>query len=389
MKFTFSTSEMMTFSALLWYIQKCKNTNNDYLFNSDCMNKDDDENKTIDFIANDIEFTFIYDDYNIILKRKRFGNPLFINSRCEAGNYEEIILEFVDDKIFDDKKIDCIKKLILESKEKFIENKRYKNSDEKITLWSYGSGYWEDVKLIHKRKFETVILDEDVKQDIKKSIDRYNNKEYKKRLRSLGINHKMNLVFSGLPGTGKSSLMFSIATLLNKDIATIDFNNKELSDHTFIQALNIIPKDSIFVMEDIDALYVDRNKSGDNSISFSVILNFLDGTYSKEDLVTIITTNHLNHLDKAMIRPMRIDKILKFTYCSKYQYETIFTKIFPDNDIIKKELYKIIKNKKFTTSMIQKFFITYLDEPNLLIDNVKIFDELINTSSDKDYNMFT
>ena len=54
-----------------------------------------------------------------------------------------------------------------------------------------------------------------------------------------------------------------------------------------------------------------------------------------------------------------------------------------------KELYKIIKNKRFTTSMLQKYFIIYLNNPKVLIDNVKIFDELINTSSDTDYNMFT
>ena len=56
-------------------------------------------------------------------------------------------------------------------------------------------------------------------------IHKYNNEEYKEKLKSFGINHKLNLVLSGLPGTGKSSLMFSIATLLRKDIATIDFNN--------------------------------------------------------------------------------------------------------------------------------------------------------------------
>ena len=390
MKFTISTNDLRTLGSVLWFSQKCENTNTNYLFNTECVHEDDNDNKIIDFTAYDISFTFIYDNYNIRLTRIRNGNPMFINSRCEAGYYEEIILEFVDnDSIDDDKKTDCIKKLILESKEKFTESRRFKNSDEKLTLWSYSSGYWDDIKRIRKRKFDTVILDPEVKNDIEQSINRYNNKEYKKRLTSLGINHKMNLIFSGLPGTGKTSLLFAIATLLDKDIATLDFNNKELSDHTFIQALNRIPKDTIFVMEDIDALYIDRDKTRDNTISFSVILNFLDGTYSKEDLVTVITTNHLNRLDRALIRPMRIDKILKFTYCSKYQYETIFNKIFSDNNEIMKELYKIIKNKRFTTSMLQKYFIIFLDNPKVLIDNVKVFDELINTSSDTDYNMFT
>ena len=73
---------------------------------------------------------------------------------------------------------------------------------------------------------------------------------------------------------------------------------------------------------------------------------------------------------------------------SKYQYDNIFDKFFPDNKELMTNIYKIIKNKKYTTSMLQKWFITYLDEPKELLENVKLFEELINVTSDKDYNMF-
>ena len=39
--------------------------------------------------------------------------------------------------------------------------------------------------------------------------------------------------------------------------------------------------------------------------------------------------------------------------------------------------------------MLQKYLITYLDEPDKLIDNIKLFEELIDTSSDKTYNLYT
>jgi chaperone BCS1 len=198
----------------------------------------------------------------------------------------------------------------------------------------------------------------------------------------------MNLILSGLPGTGKSSLMYSIASHLNKDISTIDFNSNKLSDHSFICATDKIPDGSIFCLEDVDALYIERQKKEENRVSFSCILNFLDGVYSKGDLITIITTNHIERLDKALIRPMRIDNIINFTHCSKYQYNEIFKLIFPDKDDIREQLYKIIKNKKYTTSMLQKFFIRFIYEPEKLIDNIKEFEELINISSEKDSNMF-
>ena len=81
----------------------------------------------------------------------------------------------------------------------------------------------------------------------------------------------------------------------------------------------------------------------------------MDGLYSQEDLITIITTNHLERLDKALVRPMRADKIIKFTYCSKYQYEMIFNRFFPEKDNLMKELYDSIKRKKYTTAMLQEF----------------------------------
>ena len=62
--------------------------------------------------------------------------------------------------------------------------------------------------------------------------------------------------------------------------------------------------------------------------------------------------------------------------------------IFPDKDEIREQLYKIIRNKKYTTSMLQKFFIRFIYEPEKLIDNIKMFEELINMCSDKDPNMF-
>ena len=61
-------------------------------------------------------------------------------------------------------------------------------------------------------------------------------------------------------------------------------------------------------LEDVDALYVNRDKSRENTVSFSCILNFLD-EFIKDDLVTIITTNHLEVLDKNEPQ-MRIDKII-------------------------------------------------------------------------------
>ncbi len=388
MIFTITTYDLRMFTSVIWYINKLDNTNKNYLYMSECNHYDENDNKIIDFVCYDDSFTFTYNDIDIKLKRNKFGDPIFINSRCEAGNYEELTLEPI--LTDNDKSVSLMKEFFKECKDKYIENKKTKNVSEKMILWSYTDGFWDDVKRINCRKLDSVILNKDIKDDVELSINQYKDPQHIKKLKSLGINNKMNLIFSGLPGTGKSSLLFAIATILEKDIATIDFNSKELTDHKFIKAIDKIPSGCIFALEDLDALYVDRDKSRDNTVSFSCILNFLDGVYSKEDLVTIITTNHIERLDKAIIRPMRINKIINFTYCTKYQYETIFIKFFGDEYLnLMKEIFKIIKNKKFTTSMLQNWLITYLFKPEELIDNIKLFEEIIDISSEKETNMFT
>ena len=388
MKITVSTYDIKTFTSVLWYSTKLKNDIKHFAYLDKCISYDEEDNELIDFIAYDINFKFYYKDVEISIKRERIGESHYIQSRGESGNYEEIELNIISEELSDDDKIELMKNFILKSKDEYSDYRKHKTVDDKLFLWSFSDGFWESIKRIKKRNINTVILDKEVKNEVNKCIDNYDNKELKERLNKLGINLKMNLILSGLPGTGKSSLMFAIASKLNKDISTIDFNNRELTDHSFICATNKIPKNSIFVLEDIDALYISRNKSDENRVSFSCILNFLDGIYSKEDLITIITTNHLDKLDKAIIRPMRIDNIIHFTHCSKYQYNEIFKLIFPDKTEIGSEFYKLIKNKKFTTSILQKYLIKFIFNPEKIIENLKLFDEYIASTTDKESNMF-
>ena len=96
---------------------------------------------------------------------------------------------------------------------------------------------------------------------------------------------------------------------------------------------SILPEKTILVLEDIDALFVER-KPGDSNksmISFSGLLNTLDGIAHKEEQLTFLTTNYITKLDKTLIRPGRIDKTVKFSYATIYQielYSTICTILY-------------------------------------------------------------
>ena len=75
----------------------------------------------------------------------------------------------------------------------------------------------------------------------------------------------------------------------------------------------------MLAIEDIDAAFDGRKKKA--KVTFSALLNCLDGLFYKDELITIITTNHIEKLDKALIRPGRVDLKLEITNPGKDEVE--------------------------------------------------------------------
>ncbi len=250
----------------------------------------------------------------------------------------------------------------------YKETIRELNEDpEKISVHIYDE-YWEILNKRNKRNINTIHLDGEEKKTLE-YIRNFLKPETKIFYENLGIPYKLNILFEGLPGTGKTSLIYTLASELNKDIAILNFN-KDVDDNAFMRALRRIPKDSIFVLEDIDVIFKER-KENDNfksMISFSGLLNSLDGMAFKDSLITIMTTNYECNLDSALKRPGRIDKSLNFGLAKKSQVEQMYNKFFPELKDNFKVFYKEIKGLNFTTAMIQQYFIWHMYD-HKIIDN--------------------
>ena len=57
-------------------------------------------------------------------------------------------------------------------------------------------------------------------------IKKFLTEETEDEYRSFGIPYKMNILLEGLPGTGKTSLIYAIASTLNMNIALVSFDAK-------------------------------------------------------------------------------------------------------------------------------------------------------------------
>ena len=172
------------------------------------------------------------------------------------------------------------------------------------------------------------------------------------------------MIFHGYPN-GKAAL----SSELNFNLAMVNFDS-EMTDSKLIRSLKEVPKETILVLEDIDVLFKARKENDEyrTNLSFSALLNSLDGAVSQNGLIIIMTTNYLCNLDDALTRSGRIDKILEFTYADKYQIKQIYNTFFPESDF--NTFYELIRGNNFTISQIQEYFINNINKINT--DNTKV-----------------
>jgi chaperone BCS1 len=184
---------------------------------------------------------------------------------------------------------------------------------------NYGSNYIKyyynangEVKCagrIINKTFENIYLDGDIIQNLKQDLDNFEN--YKKNYDSHGIRYKRTYLFYGEPGTGKSSLSLAISNYTKRDVLSINMS-KDMTDSNLITLVSNRPNKSIILFEDIDCLLDDINRKDESKekevkISLSCILNILDGIYTPNDVIFIITTNNLDKIDDAIKRKGRTD----------------------------------------------------------------------------------
>ena len=251
---------------------------------------------------------------------------------------------------------------IMEAKEAF----EYKKTDE-IICKIMKNGFWTYLSRLPKRSLDTIVLEDGVKQSVVQDVQDFLNNE--DLYNQYGIPYKRNYLFTGSPGTGKTSFIFSLASHFNLNVGILNMGH-QVDDYMFMKAINDMDDNMILVLEDIDALFVERkvNDSNKSMVSFSGILNVMDGIARKHKLITFMTTNYPERLDDALVRPGRIDHWVKFTTATKNQIQAMYNRFINSNAEEFEEFYKHIKGLKLSTAALQQFFFTYRNQP--VIDHV-------------------
>lgn len=261
------------------------------------------------------------------------------------------------------------------------------HKQDKVTCRVMKKGYWGELSSLPKRPIDSVILDKKVKDDIIKDIQSFIESEHE--YIEKGIPYKRNYLLEGRPGTGKTSLIFAIASYLVMDLCVMNFSSG-LDDINFMDAVSNMNDNSILVLEDIDCIFGDRREISKCNISFGSILNTLDGIGRKHKLITFMTTNYVERLDSALLRPGRIDYKISMDFCSEQQVKLMYDNLInnnKENDSL--DFYKEIKDRKFTTALLQKFLFKYRNENiKKILKNLKEFTDLCENKEEVNSHMY-
>lgn len=214
-----------------------------------------------------------------------------------------------------------------------------KFTEGKTLLYTGMAGEWRQFGQPRKRRpLRSVVLGENVSEKILADCQDFiqNPKWYTDR----GVPYRRGYLLYGPPGCGKSSYITALAGALEFSICLLNLSERGLTDDRLNALLNNAPERSIILLEDIDAAFMSREETpaqkaayeGMNRVTFSGLLNCLDGVASTEARIVFMTTNYVERLDPALIRPGRIDYKEYIGYCDRYQIEQMFKRFYAVSD---------------------------------------------------------
>lgn len=214
--------------------------------------------------------------------------------------------------------------------------------DENMTSYYSWQTYGEKNHIVDqpKRTIDNVILEPELSDNIKSTIDSFVSKEewYTDNM----IPYQLGMLLYGPPGTGKTTLVRAIAGYMNKDVVLV-------KDAETLASAAQNCNDAIIVVDEVDTFGTakrDRDEVGHiggkdtftkimdsvSSSKLASVLTALDGVISNHGRIVIMCTNHHETLDSAMIRPGRIDVKLEIGHLSENTFNQMLDKFFGERD---------------------------------------------------------
>ena len=207
-----------------------------------------------------------------------------------------------------------------------------------------------------------------------------------------GIPHTLGILLHGIPGAGKTSTIKAIANDTGRHIFNLALRPyttcKQLTNLFYNESVTVVGTDGtehiyriplnkrIYVIEDIDCLtdvVLDRalapsaqlqtNIAPHNEVlTLSFLLNLLDGVLETPGRILVITSNYPERIDKALIRPGRIDVKVEFNKANRTFIKDMMSHFY-DMEISLEEIPATL-NSVFTPAEVMESLCMYFKDPD-------------------------
>src|SRR5262249_8208533 len=161
----------------------------------------------------------------------------------------------------------------------------------------------------------------------------------------------------GPPGNGKTSAVKALAGELGLSIYLLMLSDPDMKDTRIQQLLARVPDNNLLLIEDIDCAFLQRkstNKRGGGP-TFSGLPNPPDGVASPDGRLIVMTTNHLDRLDPALIRPGRADVKVAFDNATRDQARRLFERFFPGQGSLAARFAERIEDGRHSMAALQDY----------------------------------
>ena len=202
-----------------------------------------------------------------------------------------------------------------------------------VIYTSWGTEWKEFGSPKRKRPLESVVLDGGIKESLVTDVKDFlaSSSWYYDR----GIPYRRGYLLHGPPGSGKSSFINALAGELDYNICVLNLSERGLTDDRLNHLLTNLPERSIALLEDVDAAFAkhSRGQTAEDgyrgaNVTFSGLLNALDGVASGEERVIMLTTNHRDRLDPALVRPGRVDREVYIGWAREGQVREMWRRFY-------------------------------------------------------------
>lgn len=255
------------------------------------------------------------------------------------------------------------KKQLFELMDEFM---RRRDVSKEINVFTNQNRDWSWLASLKKRPLETVLVTKSVQEEL---IDRVVEFiESRQWYEDRGLPFKLTILLYGPPGTGKSSLAAAISSHLNRPLHILTpsggvnyqslFQNakggtvliEDVDTYSFSVSrdaakLNAVEKEKKLREGGEDCVEepypkwsdspsnddggFDRSMSEYMNGSLSEFLNGLDGVLRLDDVIVILSTNHPEKLDEALLRDGRVDLRVEIPNLTDREIRQFFASAYP------------------------------------------------------------